>query len=343
MFRKVICTVILLFITSNIHSQEKQLTSPPEEIPVKVDVGFYLLNFFDINDKNETFKADIYFIFKWIDKRLSYNTENISTYIDAAAEDKLKEIWWPHIEFINSGDRRINNQLLRIFPSGEVEYYIGMTGSFYTPLTFEGFPFDVQTLKITLDSFLWNEKILNFEPLKNQTFFGSNLKKVHNDLAIIGISDSIEVTQGLNMRHFSSESSDYSTYMVSIDIKRRYPFFIYEVFIPLFLVFGILCSIFFTPRDNPVGRIGVCLTCFFILIAIKFTVTQNLPQIDYLTIVDKSFLASYISIGLFILLSLIIARLQVDKPKLAEKMDKHCAWLMPILFTLIIFSFILFT
>lgn len=327
---------IFLFLTTYIHGDVKKLTSPPEDLPVKVTVHSYLLNFIDVDEKEESFKADVYFIFKWQDKRLSYDPnsdEKVKTFLETAVDEKFKEIWWPQIEFINAGSRFINNQILFIFPDGQIEYYLSITSSFYTPLDFKDFPFDAQTLKIKIDSFLWNEEVVRFELVKDKKLFGSDLKRIHNDLAILDMVDSIEVSEGISAGHNSS-SSNYSTYVVAIDVKRQSSFFIYEIFVPLFLIFGISCSIFFVARDIPLDRIRLILACLLVFIATRFTINRSLPQIDYLTVVDKAFLITYLFLAFSVIISIVVSLYHVKRPEVAKNIDKYSRWVVPLLFTL---------
>ncbi len=336
MLRKLQAAFLFIFSISGLLADVSD--SPPLPLPVKVETSFYLLNFESIREKEEIFTADVYFKFKWKDPRLSFTPEpgeGVKTYLEEGAVAQLNLIWWPQIEFLNSGSPTYNNRALFIYPDGMVEYYISITGDFRTHLDLSHFPFDRQPLKIMIDSFLWNKDICEFVPTPAIDHPDSAITQIHDKLGILSIKESVETTQGLNIIQ-TGESAEYSTYIVTITTQRISGFFILQVFIPLILVFGISCAVFFSYKEPFLDRIMLSLTSLLVFLAAKFTINQDLPQIGYMTIIDKAFLVAYISLGISVIMSILEKVIGNTNPERSVRIEKHARWIVPLLFVIAI-------
>lgn len=314
---------------------DTSLTSPPPNLPVEVKVGFYLLNFTSVNEKDETFLADAYFSFHWHDPRLASKTA-FAIYHEEAAREKLTTIWRPHIEFINGYEPIYNNRTLIIHGDGNVEYHISITAYYYSRLNFTRFPFDTQVLQIQLDSFTWNRNILVFVPSSDPTLMYDidNVNALEEQVLGVVEREKKIITGPVIER--LDPIREFSCYEVDIIVKRQSGFFLYQIFIPLFLVTAMSCTVFFGLKEPFLDKVMVNLTSFLIIIAIKFALNLNLPEIGYLTMVDKSFLAAYFCIGLSIGVD---ALQQVWKDKhmpWAKKINHHARWGIFLLFVLLI-------
>jgi hypothetical protein len=58
--------------TNTIIDEAKLNYIQPPTKPMVVDTGFYLLNLISLNERDETFLADVYFVFTWNDPRLKF-------------------------------------------------------------------------------------------------------------------------------------------------------------------------------------------------------------------------------------------------------------------------------
>ncbi|MBI2743304.1 MAG: hypothetical protein HYX48_05250 [Chlamydiales bacterium] len=331
--------LLLLLVFSRVQAQsnaEETFTSPPPNLPVKVETSFYLVDLVTIDEKAETFLADVYFSFKWNDPRLVFGATDHKpkVYLEERAAAILKEIWWPQIEFLTASLPIYNNRSVFIFPDGDVEYYIAVTGNFRTRFDFKRFPFDTQTLDIKIDSFLWDKNILEFVPAKGKVLFHKALEDTRNEASILRLHDIAGTTPGPILENLGN-TSEYSTYEVVIETERKYGFFVYQIFIPLFLVLGIACTVFFAHKEPFLDRIMVSLTAFLVFIATKFMINQDLPQIGYMTFIDKIFVVSYICIGVTVAVSVLEKLWSPKNEKRAKKLDELMRLITPITFILL--------
>lgn len=312
---------------------DEYLSTPPSNLPVKVETSFYLLNFTSINEKDETFLADVYFSFRWNDPRLAYppvEGHAFKIYLEEAAKDRLYDIWWPQIEFINGLIPVYSNRSLFIFPDGTVEYHISINCNFFTPLNFKRFPFDQQKLLIKIDSFMWNKNILEFIPIAHANLYNPETVNPYEE-AIIKVEQYTETISGVGISHFHG-GGDYSTFISAITVERKSSFFLYEVFIPLFLVISISCSVFFGYKEPFLDKIMVNLTAFLVLMAGKFTINVDLPHIGYLTMIDKAFLTAYLCIGLTVLSDVLEKVTRETNEARASRINQFGRWTIFLIF-----------
>ena len=330
--------ILVSFITFHLHAENVNLISPPAVRPVRVDCNFFLVDIVSILEKEETFVADIYFSCQWDDPRLSYTSvagAEPKIFLDEKAQDQLKEMWWPQIEFLNAGNIIYDERSLFIHPDGRVEYYVALTGSFRTHLDLTRFPFDRQVLEIKIDSFLWNKNVVELVPATENTGFRNIGNHIHNDEKIADIKIKTELTKGLQLHGFG-DSDEYSTYVASIVVERKPGFFIYQLFVPLFSIMGISCTVFFAYKSDYMQIVAISIASFLVFLAAKFTLNADLPRVGYMTVIDKAFLVSYITIGLQILICTLREIYGTRGKEWANRLCFHGAWVVPLVYTSII-------
>jgi hypothetical protein len=106
-----------------------------------------------------------------------------------------------------------------------------------------------------------------------------------------------------------------------IEVERRPIFCLWTVFAPV-MIYLISCAIFAVDIENLRNRIGIGLTALLACIAMQFTVSFNLPQVSYPTVVAWMFLVTYFCITLGILVSTIQATLLANHPERVKRLDR---------------------
>ncbi len=267
---------------------------PPGEKPVKVTVGFFLVNLTGVDEKAETFEADMYLVFLWKDERLKHNGPETLFYAEEAARDKLEEIWSPQLEFVNTTKPDITNENLEIRPDGSVELAMGLSSKFRVDLDLRRFPLDRQSLAVRVTSFTYgadslvfvaDRERIGFEP--ESTFEGLRVMKVTAE----------EVVDNL-----TNWGETYSEFRAIIDVERNTGFYFWTVFGPVVLIFLISCAVYLVPPDQIGDRISICLTALLACIATQFALSFSLPQISYMTLIDRLFINTYGFVALNVLI-----------------------------------------
>lgn len=75
---------------------------------------------------------------------------------------------------------------------------------------------------------------------------------------------------------------------------RRHGYYLWNVFLPTFLLTILAGTTYAVPRVNVAERLGVVLTLLLTSVAFKFVVAQGLPKISYNTCLDCYVLISFI-------------------------------------------------
>jgi hypothetical protein len=90
------------------------------------------------------------------------------------------------------------------------------------------------------------------------------------------------------------------------------------------------------------GRIGIGITALLTLVALQITSNSSLPEVDYLILLDKIYIASYAFVVLTMVM--IVRNSWVDAEgdvAVAKAVDrKSLTWLMAIYFVIIVILFI---
>ena len=92
--------------------------------------GFFLANLAGAAERSETFEADLYLTFRWHDPRLAFTGTEPKRFLEEAAVEQLQTMWWPQLEFINTGTPDVANRTLDIAPDGSVTYKLSVTATF---------------------------------------------------------------------------------------------------------------------------------------------------------------------------------------------------------------------
>lgn len=313
-------------------SSEENVDIPPSDLPVIVTAKIHLINLISIDGRTETFKADIYFDVTWKDSRQAFSNSNKSNdpriYTEDAAKNKIEDIWWPELEFVNTTVPDISNRSLFIYPDGTVNYLLGLSSVFRSPYDFHKFPFDDQKLEIIVCSFIWDEKVVKFETAPEYADLEVNKSKVVNGFNILDIKGEIVNEQGA----WSHKKDNYSCFRAVITVKRNSLYYIYQICFPLFIVLAYGCCIFITDPKDFANRLMLGLTCMFVFIAIKLAINIQLPEIAYVTVADQVFFLAYLNVALILIISLIEWFLYKRKSPHFTRFDRAAFWIMPTVF-----------
>jgi hypothetical protein len=259
------CMVIFFCLGCGAAADETWL--PPSEPPLKVATGFFLANLSGAAERSETFEADLYLTFRWHDPRLAFAGTEPKRFVEESAVGQLQTMWWPHLEFINTGTPDVANRTLDIAPDGSVTYKLSVTATFRSDLDLRRFPFDRETLEVRIQSFSWTRDQMIFVPDPER--IGFNPRSTYEELDVSQVSS--EVRQRELTGWGPAES--YSEFAALIEVKRRPIFYLWTVFAPVILIFLISCAVFAVDIENLHDRIGIALTALLACIAMQFTVS----------------------------------------------------------------------
>jgi len=291
-----------------------ETSPPPGERPVEVAAGFFLVNLSGVAERNETFDADVYLSLRWRDPRLAFKGSEPKRYLEDQATARLGEMWWPQLEFVNTAEPTYTNRSLTIEPDGTASYVVGVTSEFRTDLDLRRFPFDGQRLSVRVESFTWTEGQMVFVP--DGTRIGFNPDSTFEGLVVTGVNSHIE------RRELVGWGEAYSDFVATIDVRRQSAFYVWTVFVPVTLIFLISCTVFVVRIDAFQDRVAISLAALLACIATQFAISFNLPQISYLTVIDRLFLVTYGCVALGVLISTVQATLLRGQRERSRRVDR---------------------
>ena len=309
-----------------------QVYAPPAEGVTTVTVDFFLLNLDLVDEKNETFDADLYLEFEWDDPRLAHDGSEERLFADAAVDDRLTTMWWPQIEYVNTAKPTITNQSLEIFPSGRVKYTVGMTSTFRADLDLRRFPFDRQHLDVRIQSFLYDSDRVRLVPSAQPP--GWEHDSTFEELRVERVIVEPRVVQ------LGGRDERFSEFVARVLVVRNWAFYLWTVFGPVVLIFLIACAVFLVPLEAFADRVSICLTALLACIATHFAISFNLPHVGYLTVIDRLFVVTYAFVALLVLVSALELRVR-ESPSLRRLVNRLAAVLLPLAYVVVVAGFIL--
>ena len=317
--------LFLLLILLMSQSAVANITRPSEDgQPTKIYVSIYILDLGSVDTANQSFIANIYFIYKWHDPRLVHKGPG-------SIIRPLREVWNPRIQIANQ--QKVFPTFpeeVSISPTGEVAYFQRVWGTFSQPLQLRNFPFDKQFI---------NTKIVAVQYTRDE------IQLIANPQFSSGIADKVSVTDWkigewkTNIAPFqpSPDAITISAFELSISIERRIDYYIINIIIPLFLIVAMSWVVFWIePKQSSGTKISLAATCMLTLIAYRFAIGASIPKLSYLTRLDEFILWSTVLIFATLIEAAYTAPYEkYGKFDLALRIDKWCRWIFPSIFILV--------
>jgi hypothetical protein len=306
---------------------------PPGQQPVSVAMTAHLLSLTGFDERTKTFDADTYVALEWNDSRLANPARSAvaAFYADDAAELKLREIWWPHLEFVNTGMPSVTNRALTVFPNGRVQYVMGITSAYRSDLDLRRFPFDRQVLQIRMKSFQFQDNVVVLRDAGNnrETVDRNTLE----DLQVSEIRSYVHTVPGLGLTT-DGKNTRYSEYVLEFKTVRASGYYVIAVIVPMLFVTLVSFLIYFIEPNFVFGRTNILLGCLVAFVATQFAVKSNLPHVPYATVIDRLTLANYGWLSVGLVETVLIGSNWKNQTAQLQKIDQLCARWLPALFAI---------
>ncbi|XP_068681182.1 cys-loop ligand-gated ion channel-like [Montipora capricornis] len=310
---------VLREIEDNTHPDGDSKSVDREDMTEKIIVGIRasIISVGDIDTVGQQFKCDFYLSACWAEPRLQgRNTEDID----------WNNEWHPRIVFFNALEiEKIQKNHFLFYEEGnEIPYAYEsyrMKGSFRENLELWDFPLDYQELTITLMSD-WTNKMVKFEKdlkkadtIRPETFTADQEWFLCRHV-ITESTDTIK-TEG-------SSANDYPLYHIKCHVKRKNGYYLWNIAMIIFLIDLLSFCSFSVDISSPSDRLSVTLTLLLTAVAFKFVVSQSLPTISYLTLLDKYVLSGLIFLGCMAIENAVAA--VVPNPDTQKWFDRICLY-----------------
>ncbi len=245
--------------------------------PDEIIVGAFINDVQELDFRTHSYAVDLYIWFRWRNAELdpSKSMEFMNRYAPADHE------------------RDAGYEEPQKMPDGSLYAIVRNQGRFSTKLILERYPFDRQELKVVIED--------STGGITNQVFVADSVRVAINEAVSVpgfrlGIPR-LEINANSYPTNFGDltvgEAESYSRATIVIPIER--PLFALSVktFLPILLILACASLVLFIRPHFVDARVGLSITALLTLVALQLAGGSSLPEIDYLTLVDKVFLASY--------------------------------------------------
>ena len=283
--------------------------------PTEVRVTAFILDVDEINSADQNFTVSLYHEYRWRDPRLVHEGSG-------AVSRGPTEIWYPPVKIVNQQRVwRTFERIAKVFPDGEVVARQRLWGDFSQPLNLADFPFDQHTFEIQITASGYTPEEVKFVKDPN-----------HRS----GIAETLSVADW-HVNNFQARAVPYepikgdqklSGFLISFDGMRRSGHYVIKVIIPLIFIVVMSWVVFWIDPSEGGSQIGVALTSMLTLIAYRFAIGSELPNIPYLTRMDYFLLAST-ALVFASLIEVVMTGYyaHIDRVDLAHRIDVWARWL----------------
>jgi len=296
----------------------KMLRPDPEGAKTPVKVGFFLIDVKEIDDVEQTYRADIFFNLTWNDPRLS--KEALGKSLEACVFNE-KDIWIPDIIDVNRNKgEKLLARVARVDPDGNVNMKQRYVGELTSDLDFTNFPFDEQELHFIMAAVGPDAEDIVFEVDDDYTGSRETFSIEGWSVKLLdGFSTSEKVlTRG------SESPRKFARIDFTLLAKRDRLYYLWKVIAPLCLIVLMAWAVFWIDPKHLGPQVGLSTATVFTLIAYRFSIGFNLPKVSYFTRLDAFVFFSTLLV--FIALGTAIATSKISsdgKNNLAKKIEKY--------------------
>ena len=294
-------------------------TSQAEPGSTVVRVKTFLVDVDDISSVQQNFTASLYLEFRWRDPHLADGgSGGEATGSSESARPRFKIVNSQRVWDAFDGD-------VTRSPEGELVLHQRLWGQFSQPLDLADFPFDEHTFEIEIASVVHPE----------------GLRLIPDPEQPSGMAEKLSVADW-ELSNFRIETRGYEPIpgaeqlpglLISFDGRRRVSHYVVKVIIPLILIVAMSWVVFWIDPKESGSQIGVAVTTMLTLIAYRFAVGSEIPNIHYLTRMDMFLLGStllvFASLVEVVVTSSLASR---DRLERARSVDRWARCLFPLAF-----------
>ena len=297
--------------------------------PTVIEIGVFVVDIDKIDDVNQRFRVDLFFMVRWHDPRLALPEAERKGQKRFMRYD---EIWTPSATVLN--ERGLTPQLregVEVDDLGNVVLQNRLMGELAADLQFHEFPFDEQRLPIDIISYEYTEDALQFSP----------------DSEIISQADQFSI-EGWQLVQLPSELGVYVPFTDGeryprltfvFEARRNSDYYLFTMLVPMSLIIFMAWTVFWLQPNIVPPRISIATASIFSLIALGVSIRLGLPKISYLTRADIFVLGCTLMVFLALGVAVIGSRwANSERMEKALKTNAIARWVYMILFFLIAFA-----
>lgn len=304
--------------------------SPPKVMdrPVQVGIKFLVNEILEISTVEESFDIDGYLTLVWNDPKIgelfpeAKNKTKIiymPNMVDSIFEHHL---WNPNVEIMNSiGNRNVSQKRIELTGT-QIVYVERFQTKVKSEMNFARFPFDEQTCSVVIESFGFNSHDFEFVNLPVDQLV---INRIENDAwefsSIVTEVYPFEYQNSISKK--DNESVRFSRFKFSIHAARKSGYFIWQFFLPLFIL---IVATWFIPALWKTGSSHeLIFTMLLASVMFGFYTSPFLPQLSY-----NTFLEALVIVANGIVFSTLLLVL-TRKKNTATIHFYHRVWFIPVM------------
>ncbi len=288
----------------------------------------------NVDQRNENFTVVGSLEMVWQDSALAFSPDTCNCSIKKIELNELESlanknnIFLPLATFFNQqGNRWTQAQVVFIEPLGRTTYRERFTVTLQAPdFDFSAYPFDHQNFNVHIDLAVPTEAFV-FEGNENPvTPLGEQLGE--EEWSVITFSQGVvEVPYDKNLKN--------SRFTTTLEMNRHLIFYVVRIFVPLLLILSVSWVIFFLKDYGK--QLEVASGNLLVFVAFNFTISDDLPRLGYLTLLDRMIITSFCCAALVVIISVYQKRLVLKgQEKLAARIDKLVLIFYPMVYIVLI-------
>ena len=300
--KKIQALIILSLLFSNfnrIYAQKDTIT-----------IGAYVNSLYDFNLTENSYKSEFWLWMKYnsndkldsIQNQLEFINSKSSLHIQAASTNNKNRINWYGAKYI-----------------GEFEKNWDVTR----------FPFDKQTVKITIESGEYNSKRVVFKCDKINSKISNSFQTNLREWKLLKSRFYVN-NANYNTTFGDPElklNSSYPSFNLEFDITRKGSYLIlFKLITGLLVAFIISCCVFFIKPTNTDPRFGLSVGGLFAAIGNKYIIEGKVPATNQITLLDNVHNLTFVYILLITILSVISLKIyekgSKKNRKISQKLDR---------------------
>lgn len=295
--------------------------------PTKVGYTVWIGDITRIDSATQTFAANFVVALRWHDPKLAHDGPG-------AKQFALDDVWHPQFLIENETDESLRSlpEVVEAAPDGTAVYRQRVVGTFSQSLNLRAFPFDSDTFRLEFVVPGAQPEDIEFAPDATAVSMGMRDgvgladKLTLQDWRVTSATSKVQpfpATPRLNLAGFKIE----------FQAQRLSQHFVIKVIIPLILIVMMSWAVFWIEPDDANTQMAVAVTAMLTLIAYRFAIDSDVPELPYLTRMDAFVLMSSLLVFISLIEVLVTTKLASrGRTELARAVDRRCRWIFPALF-----------
>ena len=291
---------------------------PPAK-PTQVYVSAYIIDILKIEGAEQAFNGDLTILISWQDPRLAHDSDQPQLL-------PLQQVWNPQILIANSrGSQTTLPEIVEVQGDGTVNYRQRITGTFTSHFDLHRFPNDQQTLIVEL--LARGYRTHEVQLLADPSWTGRAERLTISDWAV---GDVTLVEQPYTI---PSLNIAVPGLRLELPVERLVGYYAGTILSSAAIIVSMAWLVFWIPPASINPRISVSVTSMLTLIAHRFVIKGELPNLPYLTTMDYFLLGSTLMVLLGLIEVVIVLRVgSRGNDAKAQRLNRFFRWSYPLPF-----------